>query len=81
MQIADFGKTDTGAVVQSISISAGDLSASVLTLGCTLRSAHLKGVAHSLTLGSDTLSDYAADMLYFGAIVGPVANRITGAQV
>ena len=80
MQIADFGKTDTGTVVQSVSISAGDLSACVLTLGCTLRSAHLKGVAHSLTLGSDTLSDYAADMLYFGAIVGPVANRITGAQ-
>ena len=80
MQITDFGKTDTGAPVHAITISAGDLTATILTLGCTLQAVHLNGVAHSLTLGSDTLTDYAESMLYFGAIVGPVANRITGAQ-
>jgi aldose 1-epimerase len=80
MQITDFGKTDTGASVQVITLAAGDLTATILTLGCTLQSAHLKGTPHSLTLGSDLLSDYENTMLYFGAIVGPVANRITGAK-
>ena len=80
MQITDFGKTTTGAPVHSVTIAAGDLTARILTLGCCLQSAHLKGTPHSLTLGSDTLSDYENTMLYFGAIVGPVANRITRAQ-
>lgn len=80
MQITDFGKTGTDMSVQAITISAGDLTAQILTYGCTLHSVILNGTPHSLTLGSDTLSDYAGDMLYFGAIVGPVANRITRAR-
>ena len=80
MQITDFGKSDTGASVQAITLAAGDLTARILTLGCALQSAHLKGTSHSLTLGSDTLSDYAGDMLYFGAIIGPVANRLAAAK-
>ena len=80
MQITDFGKMGTDAAVQAVTIGAGDLTATILTLGCTLHSMHLNNVAHSLTLGSDTLADYAESMRYFGAIVGPVANRITGAQ-
>lgn len=80
MQITDFGKTDFGAAVQRVSIAAGDLTAKILTLGCTLQTLHLNGIPHSLTLGSDTLSDYAGKLLYFGALVGPVANRLTSAQ-
>ena len=80
MQITAFGKSGAGAPVEAITISAGDLTATLLTLGCTLHSVYLKGAPHSLTLGSDALADYAASMLYFGAIVGPVANRITCAQ-
>lgn len=80
MQITDFGQTSAGAQVQSITISAGDLRAEILTLGATLRHVALNGTAHSLTLGSVTLADYEDKMLYFGALVGPVANRITAAQ-
>jgi aldose 1-epimerase len=80
MQITDLGTTNAGAAVYAIKITAGDLSACILTLGCTLQSTHLKGTPHSLTLGSDALSNYEKDMLYFGAIVGPVANRITRAK-
>ena len=80
MQITDFGKMGTDAAVQAVTISAGDLTATILTLGCTLQSVRLSGVSHSLTLGSETLTDYAETMRYFGAIVGPVANRIAGAQ-
>ena len=80
MQTTDFGTTPSGATVHAVTIAAGDLTATLLTLGCTLQSVHLNGTPHSLTLGSNSLHDYDADMLYFGAIVGPVANRITGAQ-
>lgn len=80
MQIADFGQTRAGAPVQSITISAGDLIAEILTMGATLRHVGLSGTAHSLTLGSGTVADYEDKMLYFGALVGPVANRIAFAQ-
>jgi aldose 1-epimerase len=80
MQITDFGKTAKGALVQKITLSAGDLTAEMLTLGATLRDVRLAGTAHSLTLGSDDLADYVGKMLYFGALVGPVANRITKSQ-
>lgn len=80
MQTTDFGTTPNGAAVHAVTIAAGDLTAKILTLGCTLQSVHLNGTPHSLTLGSDSLADYDADLLYFGAIVGPVANRITDAQ-
>ncbi len=79
MKITEFGLTSLGERVQAITIAAGDLMAEVLTLGATLRNVTLRGVDHSLTLGSDKLSDYEGKMLYFGALVGPVANRIAGA--
>lgn len=80
MQIADFGQTRAGTPVQSITISAGDLTAEILTMGATLRHVGLGGTAHSLTLGSSSVADYEGKMLYFGALVGPVANRIAAAQ-
>jgi aldose 1-epimerase len=39
----------------------------------------LQGVPHSLTLGSNDVQAYGADLLYFGALVGPLANRISNA--
>ena len=80
MQITEFGKTAAGQTVQAVSICAGDVTARFLTLGATLQSLMLAGTDHSLTPGSDTLRDYSESMLYFGAIVGPVANRIARAQ-
>ena len=80
MQITDFGQTSAGLPVQCIAISAGLLQAEILTMGATLRHVGLTGVSHSLTLGSKKLSDYENEMLYFGALVGPVANRIGSAK-
>jgi aldose 1-epimerase len=80
LQITEFGKTSTGATVQSISISAGDLTAHILTYGAIVQHVGLAGVAHSLTLGSDRLSDYEGEMCYHGALIGPVANRIASAR-
>lgn len=75
-----FGVTKAGAAVETIRLRAGALSVRVLTLGAILQDLRLNGVGHSLTLGSEGLVDYEGPMAYFGAIVGPVANRIGGAR-
>lgn len=75
-----FGTTAAGEEVHAFTISEGDLSATILTLGAILQSVRLAGVDHDLTLGSDRLADYdGGSMMYFGAVVGPVANRFSGA--
>lgn len=74
------GHSPDGAEVRQITLSAGGLTAQVLTYGATLQSLRCDGLAHSLVLGSPALPAYFADMHHFGAIVGPVANRIAGGQ-
>lgn len=74
--ISDFGTTKAGEKVEKIVITSGELTVSILTLGAILQDVRLKGVAHSLTLGGNSVAAYEGPMGYFGAIVGPVANRI-----
>lgn len=78
--IREFGRTAAGAPVQAVTLAAGDLRATVLTYGAILQDVRLAGVGHGLTLGSDWLGDYEGVMRYHGALIGPVANRIAGAQ-
>ncbi len=75
-----FGTTAAGRAVETIDLAAGDLAVTVLTYGAILQDVRLRGVAHSLTLGSSRLVDYETTMPFHGAIVGPVANRISGAR-
>ena len=76
-----FGTTKNGDAVEKITLSAGDLTVSILTLGAIVQDVRLAGVPHSLTLGSDNLADYENGMGYHGALVGPIANRISNARV
>lgn len=78
MTRAPFGTLASGDRVERLTIAAGDLTASVLTLGAILQDVRLAG--RPLTLGSDSLADYERDMRFFGPVVGPVANRIAGAE-
>ncbi|QQA42385.1 aldose epimerase family protein [Pelagovum pacificum] len=79
--MADFGTTSDGRAVETITISAGELTATFITLGAILKSVRLDGVDYDLTIGSDDLSDYdGGKMFYFGAVVAPVANRFAGAK-
>jgi aldose 1-epimerase len=78
--VAAFGTTAAGIEVKKIKIARGDLSASIITKGATLQSVRLKGVAHDLTLGSDSLADYEGKLRNHGALVAPVVNRLTGAR-
>ncbi|HMO09664.1 MAG TPA: aldose epimerase family protein [Paracoccaceae bacterium] len=74
-----FGHTSAGQTVAAVRLSAGDLTVRVIALGSILQSVRLAGVTHDLTLGADTIADYEKAMPFHGPIVGPVANRITGA--
>ncbi|SEQ01666.1 aldose 1-epimerase [Loktanella sp. DSM 29012] len=76
-----FGKTKTGEDVHVLTLAQGDLRVELLTYGARLQDVRLAGVPHSLTLMSDTLSDYEGPMPYHGALVGPVANRIGAGRV
>ncbi|MDE3123273.1 MAG: galactose mutarotase [Paracoccaceae bacterium] len=80
MTIKTFGTTAKGEQVQAIRLSSGPLTVSVLTLGAILQDVRLAGTPWPLTLGSGQLAAYEGPMNYFGAIVGPVANRIGGAR-
>jgi aldose 1-epimerase len=78
--ITDFGTTPQGKVVRKVTLSAGDMTVAILTYGAIVRSVRLAGVPHDLTLGSENLTDYLGAMQYHGALIAPVANRITGAR-
>lgn len=78
MTQAPFGTTASGVPVERITLDNGAISAGILTLGATLQDLRLAGLDRSLTLGSPQLADYepGGALTYFGAIAGPVANRI-----
>lgn len=80
MSITNFGTLQSGEIVRRVTIGNGHLSASFLTLGAILQDVRLRGVEHPLTLGSPDMAAYDdGPFQYHGAIVGPVANRISGA--
>lgn len=78
--VLPFGIRRDGQRVHAIGIGNVELSATVLTHGAVLQRVHLAGVPHSLTLGASDIAAYEGDMTYFGALIGPVANRIAGAS-
>ena len=65
---------------ESLTIARGPSRARILTYGATLADFRLDGFAHSLVLGSEDAAAYRGPMRYFGAIVGPIANRIAGGR-
>jgi len=79
--ITPFGTTATGAGVDKITLRNDELSVAILTYGAIVQDVRLAGVDRSLTLGSERIADYEAGMRNHGALVGPVANRISNARV
>ncbi|WP_460275206.1 aldose epimerase family protein [Celeribacter sp. ULVN23_4] len=76
-----FGHLSDGRRVDAITLTAGELTVSVLTYGAILNDVRLRGVPYGLTLGSTEIATYEnGPMEYFGALVGPVANRISNAR-
>lgn len=79
-EISGFGTTPDGRPVIRVTLRNERLSVSILSLGAIVQDLRLAGADWPLTLGSGSVAAYAGPMGYFGAIVGPVANRITGAR-
>lgn len=69
-----------GSPVRQVGIAGGGLTARLSSLGARLVDLRMEGVVHPLVLGSDEAGALAGPMRYFGAIVGPVANRIAGGR-
>lgn len=75
-----FGKMPNGDDVQQITISGGALTVKIITFAAAIQDMRLEGHASSLVLGFEDLEGYLDYPAYFGANVGPVANRIGGAS-
>ncbi len=78
--IESFGITASGHEVHRMTLQDGPLTARVITFGCALQDVRLEGLQHSLTLGSPDISAYEGPLGHCGTIMGPVANRISGAH-
>ncbi|MEX0852506.1 MAG: aldose epimerase family protein [Bauldia sp.] len=76
-----FGKLPDGSEVHEVTIAAGKLAVSIITLGAIVRDLRLDGVDHPLVLGFETLDPYLRHSPYFGAIVGRSANRIGSGRI
>ncbi len=79
-RITSFGTRSDGHPVSAIHLDSGVLRATILTQGAILQDLRLAGTPWPLTLGCDRIEAYESMMGYYGAIVGPVANRIAGAE-
>lgn len=64
-----------------IRLTHGPMRAALVDRGATLAGLWHKAYPANLVLGYRTASDYLDDPFYLGAIVGPLANRISGARV
>jgi len=82
----EFGRTEDGQKVALYTLTnTNGLVAKITNYGAILTELHLpdnKGKLDDVVLGFDTLKDYFAAnrYLYFGAVVGRVANRIKDAR-
>jgi len=76
MAAKSFGTLPDGTEIQEVTIAAGDLSATIITLGAVIRDVRLAGINHPLVLGFEKLDDYIRHSPDFGAVAGRSANRI-----
>lgn len=84
IQKEEFGRTKDGAVITKYTLeNKNGMRASVINYGAILTNLYVKddkGVAEDIVLGYDTLKDYEENGSFFGATVGPYANRICKAR-
>ena len=79
-----FGVTKDGREVYAYTLSnANGMSAKIIDYGAILVSLMVpdqNGVAEDVVLGYDSMEGYFANGSFFGATIGPSANRIGGAR-
>ena len=80
--ITSFGSYQ-GSPVDCIRLEAKGISCEILSYGATLRRLTVpdrEGKPRDVVLGFDRVEDYVNHNCYFGAVIGPNANRIAGAS-
>lgn len=77
--LSPFDTLADGRPVYRVVLAAGDLTVALLSHGARVQDVRLAGIDRSLTLGAPTLAPYLGPAAHFGAICGPVANRVAGA--
>ncbi|MDE9449822.1 galactose mutarotase [Aliiroseovarius sp. Z3] len=70
-----------GAPIQAITLQTDGLHARILSLGACLQDLRLEGVWHPLVLGYANPINYLSNPAYLGAVVGRVANRLSGGAI
>ena len=77
-----FGTLADGTVVERVRLMRSDFEVSVLSYGAAIQSitVPMATEARRVTLGFDTLEDYARYSPHMGAIAGRFANRIRGGR-
>ena len=80
-----FGKTSNGISVEKISlINNHGLKLAILTYGGIIQAIETPdedGIFKDIVQGYDSIEGYEKDEYYMGAVVGPVAGRITHARI
>lgn len=74
-----FGQAADGTPVEAITLEAGGVSVTIITLGASVQSILVpdrRGRIADVVLGFDDAAGYVANPRLFGATVGRVANRI-----
>ncbi|MEL6170309.1 MAG: aldose epimerase family protein [Pseudomonadota bacterium] len=80
-QIEPFGSLPDGRRVDAIMLRSDAIAARILTYGARLTDLRVDE-GPSVTVGSEDLADYGpgASLEFCGPVIGPVLNRISGAQ-
>lgn len=73
------GRLPDGRAVRAVELASGDLSATLLDYGARLV-AFRRGGGPNACVASATLADYTGRLRYAGPVIGPVINRIRGAE-
>ena len=76
----EFGISQNGEIIHRVVLKSSSLEVSVLTWGAVIQDVRISGIDHPLTLGSPELRAYEGRMSSFGALMGPVVNRIRNAS-
>jgi aldose 1-epimerase len=80
---ADFGVTATGEPVKRWTIDDGEIAVDVLTLGGIIQSLQVPdagGQRADVVLGFDDVVGYETSKTFAGALIGRLANRLSGAR-
>jgi aldose 1-epimerase len=75
-----FGHLPDGREVELITLKSYGLQIKLLTWGATLQDLRFANFPYSLTQGPPDPESFLTSMPYHGPIIGPVVNRISGAQ-